>query len=75
LGRIRHALQINPESAYMWYIQGVCQAEFGLAHAARDSFERCLELSPRHADAEEQLQRLRKWSFSPLKLIRRLFRR
>ncbi len=75
LGRIRRALEINPEAHYVWYVQGLCQSAFGLNRAARDSFRRCLELSPRHADAEEQLRRLQRWSWSPLKFLRRIFGR
>ena len=75
LARIRRALEINAEAPYVWYVQGVCQADFGLSRAARDSFQRCLELSPRHADAEEQLRRLQSWSWSPMKMLRRLFGR
>ncbi len=75
LGRIRRAVELAPDAPYVWYVQGVCQAELGLTRAARDSFQRCLELSPRHADAEEQLRRLQRWSWSPMKMLRRLFGR
>jgi tetratricopeptide (TPR) repeat protein len=75
LGRIRRALEIDPEPHYVWYVQGICQSELGLTRAARESFQRCLELFPRHADAEEQLRRLRGWNWSPLKILRRLFGR
>lgn len=75
LGRIRRALDINPEAPYVWYVQGICQAELGLTRAARESFQYCLQLSPRHADAAEQLYRLQRWNLSPMKLLRRLFGR
>ncbi|MGO9109449.1 MAG: hypothetical protein ACLP9L_09460 [Thermoguttaceae bacterium] len=75
LGRIRRALQIDPEAHYVWYVQGICQSELGLTRAARESFQRCLELCPRHADAAEQLQRLQQGGWSPLKMLRRLFGR
>jgi tetratricopeptide (TPR) repeat protein len=75
LARTRRALEINPEEAYAWYVQGMCQAEFGLTRGARDSFQRCLELSPRHAYAQEQLIRLKRWNLSPIKLFRRLLGR
>ncbi len=75
LGRIRRALEIAPESPFAWYVQGICQSELGLTRAARQSFQRCLELSPRHAGAEEQMRRLQGWSWSPMKILRRLFRR
>jgi tetratricopeptide (TPR) repeat protein len=75
LGRVRRALDIAPEAHFVWYVQGICQSELGLTRAARESFQRCLELSPRHAEAEQQLRRLQGWSWSPVKALRRLFRR
>jgi tetratricopeptide (TPR) repeat protein len=75
LARARHAVEAAPDAPFAWYVQGVCQAEFGLSRAARDSFKRCLELAPRHAEAEEQLRRLHTWNWSPLKMLRRLFGR
>ena len=75
LARIRRAVELAPEAHYVWYVQGICQSKFGLTRAARDSFQRCLELSPRHADAEVQLQRLQRWSWSPIKILRRLIGR
>ena len=30
LVRIRRALELAPDVPYAWYVQGVCQAEFGL---------------------------------------------
>ncbi len=75
LSRIRRALELAPDAPYVWYVQGLCHAELGMTRAARESFQHCLELSPRHADAEEQLRRLRRWSWSPLKMFLRVFRR
>ena len=75
LGRARRALETAPEAHYVWYVQGICQSELGLTRAARESFQRCLELFPRHADAQEQLHRLQEWSWSPMKILRRLFGR
>jgi tetratricopeptide (TPR) repeat protein len=72
LGRIRRALEAAPEAHYAWYVQGMCLSELGLT---RESFRRCLELCPRHVDASEQLRRLQQWSWSPLKMLRRLLGR
>ena len=33
LARIRRALEVAPDAPYVWYVQGVCQAEFGLSRA------------------------------------------
>jgi tetratricopeptide (TPR) repeat protein len=76
LVRIRRALEAAPEACLVWYVHGICLAELGLTPGARASFQRCLEISPRHADAREQLGRLRGWNtWSPLKMFRRLFGR
>ncbi|MCD4726285.1 MAG: tetratricopeptide repeat protein [Pirellulales bacterium] len=75
LVRIRRAVELAPEAYYAWYFQGVCQSELGLTHAARESFQRCLELCPRHAGADEQLRCLQGWHWSPIKFFRRLFGR
>jgi tetratricopeptide (TPR) repeat protein len=75
LGRIRRALDAAPDAHYAWYVQGICQAELGLARAARESFQHCLELCPRHADSEGQLRRLQQWNWSPLKWFRRIWGR
>ena len=74
-GRIRRALERNPEAFYAWHIQGLCQAELGMTRPARESFQRCLELCPRHADAEEQLRRLQGWNWTPMRFLRRLLGR
>jgi tetratricopeptide (TPR) repeat protein len=73
--RIRRALELVADAPLVWYVQGICQAELGLTRDARKSFQRCLELSPHHEDAEKQLSRLQRWSWSPIKVFRRLFRR
>jgi tetratricopeptide (TPR) repeat protein len=73
--RTRRALDLAPDAPYVWYVQGVCQAELGLTRAARESFQYCLELLPHHGGAEEQLRRLKSWSWSPVKVIRRLLGR
>jgi tetratricopeptide (TPR) repeat protein len=75
LGRIRRAVEIAPGAPYAWYLQGVCEYELGLTRAARASLQHCLDLSPRHARAEEQLRRLQEWHWSPLRFLRRVFGR
>jgi tetratricopeptide (TPR) repeat protein len=75
LSRIRRALDLAADAPYVWYVQGVCQAELGLTGVARESFQRCLQLFPHHAAAEEQMRRLQAQGWSPLRFLRRLFRR
>jgi tetratricopeptide (TPR) repeat protein len=75
LGRARRAVELGPDAHYAWLVQGRCQVDLGLAGPARASLERCLELSPRHAEAQQQLVRLQQWSWSPVKMLRRLFGR
>lgn len=75
LARTRKAVERAPERAYCWYRQGVCELEMGLSGPARRSFERCLELMPKHAEARRRLEEL--WaSGKPVRrFLRRLFNR
>jgi tetratricopeptide (TPR) repeat protein len=73
--RARRAVELAAESHHAWYVQGLCQAEVGLSQPARESFQRCLELCPRHDGAGKALRHLQDWSWSPVKMIRRLFGR
>jgi tetratricopeptide (TPR) repeat protein len=75
LARARRAVEAAPDAPFAWYVQGLCQSALGLTAGAHDSFRHCLELSPGHADAQAQLQRLRDWTWSPMKMLRRLFGR
>jgi tetratricopeptide (TPR) repeat protein len=75
LARARRAVAAAPEAHYAWYVQGICQSELGFSQQARESFERCLESCPRHAAAGKELRRLRNWSWSPVKMFRRLLGR
>ncbi|HLA83559.1 MAG TPA: tetratricopeptide repeat protein [Thermoguttaceae bacterium] len=73
--RIRNALETTPDATQLWYMQGLCQAELGMTQAAKESFERCLELSPRHVATEKQLRRMKKRKWSARRLFRRLLGR
>ena len=71
-GRARTAVERAPDAYYGWYILGVSQSKLGLDAPARSSFEHCLELCPRHSEAQQRLAQMR----STLPLIgplRRLF--
>lgn len=71
--RARQAVEKSPQSAYAWYVQGVCEAELNLIRPAKRSFERCLELSPRHLEAERRLEALARQGWSLGKSLRRFF--
>ncbi|HEV3007188.1 MAG TPA: tetratricopeptide repeat protein [Pirellulales bacterium] len=72
LDRVRRAVERAPDQYHLWYVQGSCQSKAGLDQAARQSFQRCLELCPRHVEAERELAALdsRGWSLGGL--LRRL---
>ena len=71
LTRARQAVEKAPDHAYCWYRQGVCELELGLSGPARRSFERCLQLAPKHADARRALLDL----IYNRRPVRRFFRR
>jgi tetratricopeptide (TPR) repeat protein len=71
----KRAVEKAPDKYYTWFVQGKCQFQLDQAEAARQSFERCLELCPRHAEATARLVEIAHRGWSPMRLIRRLFRR
>jgi tetratricopeptide (TPR) repeat protein len=75
LARATRAVEKAPDQYYAWYVQGNCQTRLEQAQAARKSFERCLELCPRHTEAQSRLAELNNRGWSPIRLFRRLFRR
>ncbi len=68
---IRRAVEGAADQPYVWYVQGQHQLALGLDRQARQSFERCLQLSPQHADAQKQLQELATHGWSPFRMFRR----
>jgi tetratricopeptide (TPR) repeat protein len=64
--RARQAVERAPQSFYAWLIQGECEHALGFVKGARTSYNRCLELSPRHLEASRKLAELdqRGWSLS-----------
>lgn len=56
--RAHAAVEKAPQAYYAWYLLGVCQWKLGFDTSARGSFQRCLELCPRHADAMTRLTEL-----------------
>ena len=73
--RARQAVERAPDSPYCWYLQGFCEMELALTVKARESFKRCLQLSPNHAEARSRLAQLanQKWSLG--RTLRGLTRR
>ena len=55
--RARQAVEKAPERFYAWFIQGQCEQALGFDRQAKISYERCLELSPRHVEASRQARR------------------
>jgi tetratricopeptide (TPR) repeat protein len=58
LPRARRAVEAASDHAYVWYVQGLCQAALGMNPAACGSYRHCLQLSPRHILAQEKLREL-----------------
>jgi tetratricopeptide (TPR) repeat protein len=75
LSRARRAVESASESYNTWYVQGCCQAKLGFISQARQSFRHCLELCPRHVEAGSKLIQLDRRIWSPLGMLRRLFKR
>jgi tetratricopeptide (TPR) repeat protein len=56
--RAQMAVEQSPDAYYAWYLLGVCQTKLGFDTSARASFQRCLELCPRHTEALSRLSEL-----------------
>lgn len=52
---IRRAVERAPERCYPWFLQGEIEMALGLESAAEKSWQRCLELSPGHVEADRRL--------------------
>lgn len=72
LDRARRAVELAPNRYYAWFVQGRAERELGLASAAK-SFQRCLDLCPKHAEAERSLMELDQGGWSLKRLWRRAF--
>jgi len=72
LQRAQVAVQQAAASFYAWFILGQCQQELGFIEAARTSYSRCLELSPRHYEAGVRISELGRGSWTAT--ARRWFR-
>jgi tetratricopeptide (TPR) repeat protein len=73
--RARQAVEASPGSFYPWLIQGDCERAMGLDRQARTSYERCLELSPRHVEVGRKLAEIDNQGWSLSRGVRRLIGR
>ena len=73
--RARQAVEKAPDSFYAWFVQGQCEQALGFDRQAKISYERCLELSPRHVEASRKLAELANQGWSLSKGLRRLIGR
>jgi tetratricopeptide (TPR) repeat protein len=73
LARAQRALEKAADQYYAWYVQARCQAALDHGQPALQSLARCLELCPRHAEAEALLVKLKYRPWSPLGWMKRLF--
>ena len=75
LSRARQAVEKAPDRFYTWFIQGQCEQALGFDRQAKLSYERCLELSPRHVEASHKLAEVANQGWSLSKGLRRLIGR
>jgi tetratricopeptide (TPR) repeat protein len=73
--RARQAVEKAPDRFYTWFIQGQCEQELGFDRQSKLSYERCLELSPRHIEASHKLAQVANPGWSLSKGLRRLIGR
>jgi tetratricopeptide (TPR) repeat protein len=66
--RAQMAVEKAPQAYYPWYVLGLCQTKLGFDSAALSSFNRCVQLCPRHDDALSRIRELEtpQWPFSRL---------
>ena len=63
--RARQAVESAPDQFYGWYVRGCAEVELDFRRQAKESFEHCLKLSPRHADALTRLAKVQGgWSLT-----------
>ena len=73
--RAHLAVEKAPERFYAWFIRGQCEQAVGFDRAAKASYERCLELSPRHVEASRKIAELENRGWSLSRGLRRLIGR
>jgi tetratricopeptide (TPR) repeat protein len=70
--RAQQAVERAPHAYYAWSVLGNCQAKLGFDSSARGSFQRCLELCPRHAAAMSGLAELDRSQWSLRGMLNKL---
>ncbi|MGP0067802.1 MAG: tetratricopeptide repeat protein [Isosphaeraceae bacterium] len=73
--RAIQAVEKAPEGFYAWFVRGRCEQAVGFDRAAKASYERCLELSPRHVEAGRKIAELENQGWSLSRGLRRLIGR
>lgn len=73
--RARQAVEKAPDRFYTWLIQGECEQALGFDRQAKQSYERCLELSPRHIEANHKLAAITNQGWSLKRGLKRLIGR
>jgi Tfp pilus assembly protein PilF len=73
VGRARTAVEKAPDQYYAWYVQGLAQFRSNLERPARESFQRCLDLCPRHVEAQQRLAEMAARGWSLGRIMRRLW--
>lgn len=73
--RAQMAVEKAPIAYYPWYVLGLCQSKLGFDTSAITSFNRCLDLCPRHAEALSQLAELKRPHWPLMRRLSGLFKR
>jgi hypothetical protein len=73
--RAQTAVEKAPQAYYAWYVLGLCQSSLGFDTSAISSFNRCLDICPRHAEALARLAELRRPHWSVFRRLGRIWGR
>jgi tetratricopeptide (TPR) repeat protein len=74
LTRTRQAVEKAPDQPYCWFRQGECELALDLVKPAEKSFQRCLQLAPKHENARTALWTISRSRKPIRRFLRRLFR-
>lgn len=68
----RKAVELAPDSPFVWFMKVRCEIELELDGAAKKSLARVLELSPNHIEAGQTLADLNARGWSLKRVLRKL---